>query len=199
MVRRRCRFIVVSDAGCDPDFKFEDLGNAVRKIAIDLGVTIRFSKLEALKPRADEGDIGPGHDYHAIGEIDYPATDKGAAQNGIILYIKAGYHGVESADVRAYAMANPDFPHQSTLNQWFTESQFESYRALGFEITDGILSTALKDEDCANDPSLKNIFEALRKTKDAPGSFAAVKWNQTAAAGAAAARRPRSPPARSPG
>ncbi len=37
MVRRRCRFIVVSDAGCDPDFVFEDLGNAVRKIAIDLG------------------------------------------------------------------------------------------------------------------------------------------------------------------
>ena len=38
MVRRRCRFIVVSDAGCDPDFVFEDLGNAVRKIAIDLGI-----------------------------------------------------------------------------------------------------------------------------------------------------------------
>ena len=32
MLRRRCRFIVVIDAGCDPDFTFEDLGNAVRKI-----------------------------------------------------------------------------------------------------------------------------------------------------------------------
>ncbi|MGB7042449.1 MAG: hypothetical protein WBD83_23060, partial [Xanthobacteraceae bacterium] len=31
MVRRRCRFIVVIDAGCDPNFAFEDLGNAVRK------------------------------------------------------------------------------------------------------------------------------------------------------------------------
>jgi thioredoxin reductase (NADPH) len=29
---------VVSDAGCDSDFKFEDLGNALRKIRIDLGV-----------------------------------------------------------------------------------------------------------------------------------------------------------------
>src|SRR5204863_1534292 len=26
MVRRRCQVIVVSDAGCDKDFKFEDLG-----------------------------------------------------------------------------------------------------------------------------------------------------------------------------
>jgi hypothetical protein len=29
MVRRRCRYIVVSDAGCDPDFQLGDLGNAV--------------------------------------------------------------------------------------------------------------------------------------------------------------------------
>src|SRR5262249_28272278 len=32
MVRRRCRYIVAVDAGCDPDYTFEDLGNAVRKI-----------------------------------------------------------------------------------------------------------------------------------------------------------------------
>jgi hypothetical protein len=30
--------------------------------------------------------------------------------------------------VRGFANANPDFPHQSTIDQWFTESQFESYR-----------------------------------------------------------------------
>ena len=41
MVRRRCRFIVAIDAGCDPKFAFEDLGNAVRKIYIDLGIRIR--------------------------------------------------------------------------------------------------------------------------------------------------------------
>jgi len=33
MVRRRCRTVILSDAGCDPDFKFKDLGNAVRKIS----------------------------------------------------------------------------------------------------------------------------------------------------------------------
>ena len=25
----------------------------------------------------------------------------------------------------------PDFPHETTLDQWFSESQFESYRMLG--------------------------------------------------------------------
>src|SRR5262249_11685750 len=145
MVRRRCRFIVVSDASCDPAFKFADLGESIRKISIDLGISIRFTNLERLKPRPKDGsDLGAGHDYHAIGEIDYKSGD-GADQNGFILYIKPGYHGIENAGIRAYAESFRDFPHQNTANQWFTESQFESYRALGFEIVDGVLNKAFKN------------------------------------------------------
>ena len=33
--------------------------------------------------------------------------------------------------MRAYWLANPAFPHDTTLNQFFGESQFESYRVLG--------------------------------------------------------------------
>jgi hypothetical protein len=148
MVRRRCRLIVVSDAGCDPDFKFEDLGNAVRKIKLDLGVTIRFHGIEKLKTRSKDGvDVDPKTPYHAVGEIDYPAADRVSGEQtvekGLILYIKPACHGTEEADIRSYATEHPDFPHQSTAEQWFSESQFESYRALGFEIVDGLLSGAL--------------------------------------------------------
>jgi hypothetical protein len=45
MVRRRCRFMVVVDAGEDRKFAFEDLGSAVRKIYIDLGVNIEFLQI----------------------------------------------------------------------------------------------------------------------------------------------------------
>ena len=31
-----------SEAGADPDYQFEDLGNAVRKIRLDQGVPIEF-------------------------------------------------------------------------------------------------------------------------------------------------------------
>ena len=37
MVLRRCHFIVVSDAGDDPECSFADLGESVRKIRADLG------------------------------------------------------------------------------------------------------------------------------------------------------------------
>jgi len=164
MVRRRCRHIIVVDAGADPDYGFEDLGNAVRKIAIDLGITIRFHGLDKLKKRPKKGIIGAGHPYHAIGEIDYPAADgSNAADLGVILYIKAGYHGVEDAGICAYAIANPTFPHQSTIDQWFSESQFESYRSLGFEITDGILNDVLDRYDHRKSVTLAGMFQHLRE------------------------------------
>jgi hypothetical protein len=126
MVRRRCRQILVIDAGRDPKFTLEDLGNAVRKIAIDLRIPIHFYKLEMLKPRPSGGsDLGPRAPYHAVAEIDYCALD-GSSQKGILLYIKPSYHGRESASVRSYAAENVQFPHESTSNQWFREAQFES-------------------------------------------------------------------------
>jgi Patatin-like phospholipase len=123
MVRRRCRFIVVSDAGCDPKATFEDLGNAVRKIYIDFGVSINF---EQLTIEARKTPPVPGVSC-AIGTIKYPNSD----QPGWLLYIKPGYHGTERADIRSYASFHEEFPHESTTDQWFTESQLEAYRALG--------------------------------------------------------------------
>jgi hypothetical protein len=120
----------VSDAGCDPDFKFDDLGNALRKIYIDQGVRISFRNFQ-LKPR--QKPPAPGVRY-AIGRIEYP----GGVPQGWLLYVKPTYQGAESLDVRNYATQHPDFPHESTVDQWFSESQLESYRALGAFIMEDI-------------------------------------------------------------
>jgi hypothetical protein len=162
MVRRRCKFIVVSDAGCDPNFTFEDLGNAVRKIQLDLGVKITMSKLETLRKRGANFEVGPDKPYWAVGEIDYSVD--GDNKKGFLLYIKPCYHGVESTGVRAYAIANPLFPHQPTGDQFFSESQFESYRSLGFEITDEVLHAAFTGPARPTHWSLDEIANALRTT-----------------------------------
>jgi Patatin-like phospholipase len=144
MVRRRCRFIVVIDAGEDANFAFEDLGNAVRKIYIDLGIRIDFTGLRDLinrPPRAPVGQQQPQLPYDAAGVIDYKAADGDGSCNGTILYIKPALHWTEPAGILSYARAHETFPHETTTDQWFTESQFESYRSLGFEITDQILRT----------------------------------------------------------
>ncbi len=144
MVRRRCRFIVVIDAGGDANFAFEDLGNAVRKIYIDLGIRIDFTGLRDLinrPPRAPVGQQQPQLPYYATGVIDYKAADGDGSCDGTILYIKPALHWTEPAGILSYARAHETFPHETTADQWFTESQFESYRSLGFEVTDQILRT----------------------------------------------------------
>ena len=148
MVRRRCRLIVVVDAGCDPDFAFEDLGNAVRKIYIDLGIRIRFEGLQDLHNRPSPELIqqipggAAGIRYCAVGTVFYKDADgiEPGCENGRVLYLKPAYHGIEGAGIRSYATSNRSFPHESTADQWFTESQFESYRSLGLDIVNHIFS-----------------------------------------------------------
>jgi len=164
MVRRRCRFIVVIDAGCDPDFAFEDLGNAVRKIYIDLGIRIVFNDLQAIRnwPSNTINDPSKRMPYYAIGTINYSEADgrEVGCENGHILYIKPAYHGTEGAGIRSYATAHPTFPHESTADQWFTESQFESYRSLGLDIADDILSSEIQLPTQEN-KLLQEVFAAL--------------------------------------
>jgi hypothetical protein len=69
--------------------------------------------------------------HYAIGKIHYEQADMDAPV-GKIIYIKASLTGEEPTDVTTYKKRHPTFPHESTADQWFTESQFESYRRLGY-------------------------------------------------------------------
>lgn len=65
--------------------------------------------------------------------IDDPLATKPPPQS-ILLYIKASLTGDEPADLTNYHKGHPDFPHQSTAEQFFDEAQWESYRKLGVHI-----------------------------------------------------------------
>ena len=156
MVRRRCRYIVLSDAGADPKFVFEDLGNAVRKIRIDLGISIYFPFLDQLKASRGGDRDQP---YWSVGVIEYPEKNaRGDAILGYILYLKPALRGDEPADVRSYAAMHAAYPHESTSDQWFSESQFESYRALG----EHIMSTVIQSPRGQRLPAPLSIVDIIR-------------------------------------
>jgi hypothetical protein len=127
MVARRCRFIIVSDGGCDPDYKFDDLANAVRRIRLDLGIPIQFDSLDITKAGQNHGNP-----HAAIGRIRYSVVDGADVPDGTILYLKATLSGDEPIDVRNFSAGDPTFPHDTTANQFFDEARFECYRMLGF-------------------------------------------------------------------
>ncbi len=130
LVRRRCRFILACDVEADPGLEFNGLGNVIRRCRTDFGIEIRFENLDPLRLQTGT----PFSRWHcAVGKILYNRVDVHAPE-GILVYIKATLTGDEPADLLNYHRKYPQFPHQSTGDQWFEESQFESYRRLGQHI-----------------------------------------------------------------
>ena len=133
MALRRCATIIVVDGSADPCFHFDSLGNATRKIRIDLGIPIEFPNGVSIAK-----EIAAGSKHCAIGKIVYSAVDGPGVEDGTLIYIKTSLTGNEPQDVLNYAAENPAFPHHPTRDQWFDESQFESYRSLGCHVVEEI-------------------------------------------------------------
>jgi hypothetical protein len=177
MVLRRCQVILVSDAGQDEEFSFADLGSAIAKIRIDLGVPIRFDgippmrKCEAKDYAAAGAASRQAVPFWAVASIGYSEVDRREdgtpAEDGVLLYVKTSLNGTEPVDVFNYARAHPAFPHESTADQLYTEAQFESYRALGFHAA----TTACGGESLAD--LLRAAFAGPgRGSGEAPGKVA---------------------------
>ena len=166
MLRRRCPVILVIDADADPDAQLFDLGNALRQAQIDFDVEVALeTRLHPLKDRGTDPLGGV-----AFGTITYPETDPRTTirRTGVLLVIKPDRAPAMPATVRAYANGHPTFPHQDTKEQWFTESQFESYRALGQFQMDQLLDQAA--------PALAVILDPTRATRsDWPAACACLQ------------------------
>ncbi|MCA1621680.1 MAG: patatin-like phospholipase family protein [Acidobacteria bacterium] len=160
MVLRRCRNIVVVDGSADPAGALEGLGDAVRKIRIDLGIPIEFRPPFPILPRPASEEKGAGG-YCAVGDIHYEAVDAAPGERvdapggehkrhkltGHIIYVKPTIYGTEPRDIYNYAVSHPDFPHESTADQFFDEPQFESHRMLGYYIIEQLFEEATHGPD----------------------------------------------------
>jgi hypothetical protein len=68
--------------------------------------------------------------HAALAEVTYLDSK----QKSVIIYIKPTIVGDEPVDVLQYHTRHPAFPHEPTLDQFFDEGQWESYRRLGEHI-----------------------------------------------------------------
>lgn len=138
LIRRRCRFIIACDAEQDGAMLLQGLGGLVRKCRIDFGVEIDIDT-SAIRERDDRGF---SRAHYAVGRIRYPDARPGE-EPGYLVYLKSSMTGDERSDVLQYKGGRPDFPHESTGDQFFSESQFESYRALGEHVAASAFGASL--------------------------------------------------------
>lgn len=136
LLKRKLRLIVLADCGADPEYLFADVENLVRKARIDYDARIEFIDPASLENHAGAQatwfgtpdtilpEDGPQH--FLLARITY---DKGPP--GALLIVKPRRGPDMPLDVAGYAGREVDFPQQSTSNQFFSESEWESYCALG--------------------------------------------------------------------
>jgi hypothetical protein len=141
LVRRHCRLIIAVDAEADPDGQFHGLGTVIRRCRNDFGVDIEID-VAPLRPNTETGH---SRQHCVVGTIRYDqlgdSRQSNASCNGTLLYIRATMTGNETTDVLEYAQRHAEFPHEPTRDQFFSESQFESYRALGLHSLQEALCT----------------------------------------------------------
>ncbi len=158
LLRRRVPIIVVCDNGADPDYGFEDLATLVRIVRTDFAVDVQVV-----------GGRDSAHDIGALSDLrrrtpgpPQPGEERGRSDLGarlasahatlaivrytdpvdhsLIVWVKPTLVGDEPVDILQYAAAHPDFPQETTSDQFFDEAQWESYRKLGEHIAERLLT-----------------------------------------------------------
>lgn len=120
LLKRQCKSIICIDAEADPTLTFAGLITLQRYAAIDFGINIKLD-VSAIRPvnGLSRANFSEGIIEYSNGEI------------GRLLYLKLSFTGNEPEYLHYYRNLNPAYPHESTSDQYFEETQFEVYRALG--------------------------------------------------------------------
>lgn len=142
LLAERAEVIVVADCGADPDYRFEDLENLVRKARIDLCADVLFQRPK----HVDESIPGAPAKPSALsffGSVNDLASAKGTAclalakviyhdgSEGILIVVKPNICRGLPVDLINFKAKHPAFPQQTTVDQFFSEAQWESYHQLG--------------------------------------------------------------------
>lgn len=177
LLRRRCKYIVAIDGEQDPQMTFHALTTLQRLAFIDLGITIDIN-LDDLRLNK----LGLSRSHFRFCRICYGDRPGAKKEYGYLLYLKLSLTGNEGEFIRRYRLDEPVFPHHSTADQFFSETQFEAYRNLGEHVGEKLFLRALLGPLADRKPPDEvpitieewfqalgeNLLEPLREAEPAP-------------------------------
>lgn len=157
LIRRRLPFIIAVDSAQDQRYELGDLAILTRQVRLDFGAELAWldptafrragrsgwDALEQAAPADLPSWIRPFFNPDAIGALtdlqrngQYCAAlawvDYGEAHAGSwLLLLRASLLADIPQDIRNYAATHSWFPNDETVDQFFDDDQWESYRGLG--------------------------------------------------------------------
>lgn len=179
LIRRRCRLIVISDAGCNNGkFEFGVLADLIRLCRVRHGV--QFLELDHDVPvdleqlrRSDQTNRQSMH--FICFRIRYPEHDTygrpiSGANESLCVYAQMSITGDEEIDLQQFRNINPNFPDEPTTNQYYSRDQVESYRQLGCHIASSITEQVARENDVLPPQTVEDWIDVFR------GSFLTHRW-----------------------
>ncbi|EHY87927.1 patatin-like phospholipase family protein [Saccharomonospora azurea] len=161
LFRRRCTRIYCIDASNDQPPSARTLAEALELAREELGV-----RVELHEPwRADAGSARPelsGHplaDRMAVspvitGTVHYPpesGLDEGVT--GELIVVRGVLWPEVPYALQAYALHHPQFPNDSTGDQWFDHGEFASYTELGARMGEAVRARTTARSPVGNPPT----------------------------------------------
>ena len=147
LVRRRVDLIIALDGEADQSAALPALVNLSRRIEEDFGAKLTFdSDIDQIMPFESEKARYPNDAKFS----DLPcvqATIRYADEPNrttTLIYVKATLIDEAPFFARGYRAQNPDYPNESTANQFYNPEQFDAYRELGFACARKTIGVHLK-------------------------------------------------------
>lgn len=157
LLAERAKVIVLADCGADPDYHFGDIEDLVRKARIDLGVRIEFQRPKSDRPPklAAFGSLAElaSSECSACVGVARLRYDHGTPHEtlGLLVLVKPAICDGLPVDLQNFKGQNPQFPQQTTADQFFSEAQWESYFELGAFIGDKLDRETIEEIDAGLD------------------------------------------------
>ncbi len=205
LLAEEAEVVVLADCGADPDYAFSDLENLVRKARIDLQAEVRF-----LKPKGDDpqrlneaaaqllaacgslAELGSNDSNacFAVARISY----RRSGRSGMLILVKPNLCRGLPVDLFNFKQQQPDFPQQSTADQFFDEAQWESYFQLGNVLGQRLTKPAIQNlathaEACFVNDDGSPVEAALLDSQLPPLEAAGAKVEQAVKAAGETMRR----------
>lgn len=160
LIRRRVKLAIVVDGSADREFSFSDMQTTVRRMEDDFGARVKVLEPDlpdqvvpnSPQPPCYPPNAGLAKQGHMLGSITYADGSK-----GWLIFMKTTLIEDVSFKVKGYVAQNPDFPDETTADQFFDEVQFEAYRELGYCIAEKML-----DGKVNTDKGEINLDELIR-------------------------------------
>ena len=161
LIRRRANLILICDGEADKTTSYYSFVTVMRRIEDRFGATLHFKTgmgPERLIPKPADPkapNYPAGVDYadrgFFIAEVRYQG-----GKTGTIIYLKTTLIPGLTMKAKGYAGAHPDFPDETTADQFFDAEQFEAYRELGYRIAVQAVDSLKLDEKIVSPLGIKN-------------------------------------------